>query len=192
MSANHSSTDTSFIDRAQFLDVYPVCSQLISDIGREFIRTWTLGQANVFHSHFVARLVDSGVSVEKAEIAWKLVVQEHGKAESKARHGDFKCVSNAGVAVNFVDPVASKEAANFDENIFSFEGGRWVLRFRQQTIYPQDITGIKYLHYLISNPGKTFSPSELYAMNRGEMRCLRGWSKSRMRWRKRNLFPMPI
>ena len=48
------------------------------------------------------------------------------------------------------------------KTFFSFEDGRWVVRFREQTIYPQDITGIKYLHCLIANPGRTFSPQELY------------------------------
>lgn len=163
MSANHPSTDSAFIERSPFLNVYPVCSKLISEIGREFIRSWTVEQANTFRAELLSKLVASGVSREMAGIAWKLVVQEYGESRSAVAKEVMRGDSTAPVLATSTAASANRlitESAN--ENIFSHEDGRWVVRFRNQTIYPQDITGIKYLHYLISNPGVTFSPSELY------------------------------
>lgn len=165
MSADHLNTDNSFVGRAPFLDVYPVCSQLVSEIGRAFIRSWNVEQASMFRSELIDKLVSSGISRERAELSWKLVVQEHGKT------------SNSSNAVNQLNPSINiqkapgnspssdrltTESGNENENVFSFEDGRWVVRFCNQTIYPQNITGIKYLHFLISNSGVTFPPGELY------------------------------
>lgn len=163
MSANHSTTETASISRSKFLDVYPVCSQLISDIGREFIRSWTIEQAEMFRAEFVEKLVSSGVVRERAEVSWKLVVQEHGRSKESGV-GENK-LRESGVDRSATNNVAGRirsETPSPQGNVFSFEDGRWVVRFRSQTIYPQDINGIKYLHCLISNPGVTFSPRELY------------------------------
>ncbi|QEG21766.1 hypothetical protein [Mariniblastus fucicola] len=168
MSANHSRTETSYIDRNQFLDVYPICSRLVSEIGRVFIRSWTDEQASLHREELVGRLIESGVSKAKAEIAWKLIVQDHAKSGARsAPNSDSVSAMNLNVsAANSANGNSefrnSGSGAQTDENIFSFEHGRWVVRYLGQTIYPQDITGIKYLHCLIANPGVTFSPQELY------------------------------
>ena len=67
--------------RSQFLDLYPICSQLIADIGRDFIRSWSVEQANEFREKFVQQLVDGGCSHGKAASAWQLVVQDHAKSD---------------------------------------------------------------------------------------------------------------
>jgi len=162
MSANHPSTDPAFIDRSPFLNVYPVCSKLISEIGREFIRSWSVEQADTFRTELLGKLVASGISPEMAGVAWKLVVQEYGERLSVPNGITRGDSATPALATNAVPNGNRLLVESVNENIFSHEDGRWVVRFRNQTIYPQDITGIKYLHYLISNPGVTFSPSELY------------------------------
>ena len=170
MSASRSSAE-SFVDRSQFLDIYPVCSRLIAEIGREFIRSWSVEQAQGLRESFVRQLVDEGgVSIAKAEMAWRLVVQDHGKSDSVAEKNETLQRVDGGSSRALpatsskvvVSQVQFSKPAPADGNVFSFEDGRWVVRFLGKTIYPQDINGIKYLHYLISHPGRVFSPRELY------------------------------
>lgn len=168
MSTSYSTAFTTVSERSQFLDIYPICSQLIAVIGREFIRSWNVEQADQFRSGLLERLVEDGVPRAKAEVVWKLVVQEQGKLSADSDAGSpnlFSAPKVKAAVPSRVDSVGvSCDAVNCEtkENVFSFEDGRWVVTFRNKTIYPQDITGIKYLHCLISSPGRTYSPRDLY------------------------------
>ena len=103
------------------------------------------------------------MAFDKAEIAWKLIVQDHGKSASDSIGEDSSLLAKVAASqMGRMHSEADPETCASKMNVFSFEDGRWVVRFREQTIYPQDITGIKYLHFLISNPGHAFSPRELY------------------------------
>jgi hypothetical protein len=163
------------LDKLQYLDFHPVCSALLAEIASEFIRSWTNEEATVARDKYVSLLVAKGCPVAKAEAAWRLVVQDGsgyvGSVGDVGGKGEEVAVTAGPVSGNrpHLLLMANREPAPVidqstmsNENVFCFEHGRWVLRFDGQTIYPQDISGIKYLHFLISSPGKSFSPQELY------------------------------
>ena len=160
MSAKHTGSEVTKIERSQFMDIYPACSSLISEIGREFINTWTTEETDSFHTVMVNRLVGKGIQRTKAETAWRLLVQESSRSASAISSAVLAAATPLLPALGSRSGSAQTEVSH--DNVFSFEGGRWVVSFQGMTIYPQNITGIKYLHCLISKPGKAFSPKELY------------------------------
>ena len=138
----------------RFFDVYSVCAHLIAEIGKEAVRSWSNSDIDEKMDQFVGQMVQNGFPKSQAILAWKLVVQGNSKFEPTLDQ-----IPSLSVAA----PIApTTVAAAKDENVFSFEGGRWVVRFQGKTVYPNDVTGIKYLHCLISRSGEVIPARELY------------------------------
>ncbi len=156
--------EATLIEQSQFLDLYPVCSRMISEIASEFIRSWSREELDFFRDKFVGQLIQQGIPRAKAKSAWNLLVQEHAKSENGSPGSSSMVGDRQLTSVTIANPSSSKAECSppLKKNVFSFEGGRWVVSFDGLTVYPQDITGIKYLHCLISKPSETFSPKELY------------------------------
>ncbi len=143
-----------------FFDFYPVCSRLLCELGQEFVNSLTEEQANPVKSQFVQRLVDQGFSRDNVELSWNFILEN--RVERVAGFYDQQPSQDRATSMGSSLMPSALHGDEIDENVFCFEDGRWVVRFLGKTIYPQDISGIKYLHWLISNPNQTFSPRVLY------------------------------
>lgn len=140
----------------QFFDVYSVCSHLIAEIGREAVRSWNGIEIESKMEKFIDHMVVNGFPRQKALLAWKLIVEGNPKNDPSS----MPTLRPSSAVFSMVEDQGSSRAR--EENVFSFEGGRWVVRFQGKTVYPGDITGIKYIHRLISQSGNTISAQDLY------------------------------
>lgn len=144
-----------------FFDLYPVCSRLLCELGQVFINGLSEEQASPIKDQFVERLVSQGFSRENVELSWNFILENRSEETCYTEAGTEEISHISSQVVNSMNR-ATREGKSAGDNVFSFEDGRWVVRFNGKTIYPQDISGIKYLHWLISNPNQTFSPRTLY------------------------------
>ena len=150
-----------------FLEVHPVCSRLLIELTRDFLGSLNEDESVACQRKHVESLVRDGFDRHLVETAWRLIVRERQALDFRDTQSATRLASKAvsGLAkrhdaLRAVEDVPSRA---MNENVFSFEGGRWVVTYGGKTIYPQDISGIKYLHYLISHPDQAFSPTDLYA-----------------------------
>ncbi len=155
--------DDSPDSKADFFELFPLCSALVAMIGKDTVDRWTRDEAESQRAKFCRRMVSQGFQEILVDRVWEMVVDQ---------------VEVQATVPNKLRPVptspergeSSRDAETESQNIFCFEAGRWIVKYAGKTVYPSNVTGLKYLHKMISTPGHSYRPEELYQNVSGTIR----------------------
>lgn len=137
-----------------FLRLYPVCSSLVSLIGQDAIRRWNDAEKEAQYARFSQLLIAQGHPQDEVRRVWQLVVGD------VPLPNDFSSRPSSATFRGANSPPSNVEL----ENVFCFEGGRWVIQFAGKTLYSTNMNGLKYLHRLLSAPFFSHRPEQLYRL----------------------------